>query len=77
MKIKLARCLAKEPRLILFEDGMGRIDKLTRDKIRQEFLRKDAPWTVVAVTNNPAHFDQYDRVIFLKNGRVESIRTNK
>ncbi len=77
MKIKLARCLAKEPRLILFEDGMGRIDKLTRDKIRQEFLRKDAPWTLVAVTNNTAHFDQYDRVIFLKNGRVESIRTNK
>lgn len=76
MKIKLARCLAKEPRLILFEDGMGRIDKASRDVIRDRFLNKQAPWTLVAVSNNPAHFDKYDRIIFMKNGRIESIRTN-
>lgn len=76
MKIKLARCLAKEPRLILFEDGMGRIDKATRDDIRDRFLSKQAPWTLVAVSNNPLHYDKYDRVIFMRNGRIESIRTN-
>ena len=76
MKIKLARCLAKEPRLILFEDGMGRIDKATRDEIRDRFLSKNTPWTLVAVTNNPMHFEKYDRVIFMKNGQIESIKTN-
>lgn len=76
MKIKLARCLAKEPRLILFEDGMGRIDKATRDEIRDRFLSKNAPWTLVAVTNNPMHYEKYDRVIFMKNGQIESIKTN-
>lgn len=73
MKIKLARCLIKSPRLILFEDSLGRIDMPQRDQIRQEFLRKDAPWTLIAVCTNPEHFRQYDRVIYMQNGRIEKI----
>jgi len=73
MKIKLARCLAKSPRLILFEDSLGRIDQPQRDAIRSLFLEKSAPWTLIAVCSNPDHLHQYDRVIYMRNGRIEKI----
>lgn len=76
MKIKIARCLVQDPRLILFEDSLGRIDVTMGDAIRARLLDKRSPWTLVAICNNPEHFGKYDKVVYLQQGAITKIVQN-
>ena len=78
-RVAIARALAKRPKLLLCDEPTGALDYQTGKnilKLLQETCRKEN-MTVVLVTHNQAITPMADRVIRVKNSKVESMVINK
>ena len=77
-RVSIARALAKNPKLLLCDEPTGALDyntgksilKLLQDTCRNSGL------TVILITHNSAIAPMADRVIKIKNGRVDKIIQN-
>ena len=77
-RVAIARALAKRPKLLLCDEPTGALDYQTGKnilKLLQETCRREK-MTVVLVTHNSAITPMADRVIRMKNSKVESITVN-
>lgn len=77
-RVAIARALAKRPKLLLCDEPTGALDYQTGKnilKLLQDTCNKEK-MTVVLVTHNLAITPMADRVIRLKNSKVESITVN-
>lgn len=78
-RVAIARALAKNPKLLLCDEPTGALDyktgkailKLLQDTCRQEGM------TVIVITHNSAIAPMADRVIYIKNGRVDHMQRNE
>lgn len=78
-RVAIARALAKNPKLLLCDEPTGALDYLTGKailKLLQDTCR-DKGMTVVVITHNTAITPMADRVIQIKNGRVQSMTVNE
>jgi len=77
-RVAIARALSKNPKLLLCDEPTGALDYQTGKSILQ--LLQDAcrnrGVTVVVITHNLAIAPMADRVIKIKNGKVESVTDN-
>lgn len=77
-RVSIARALAKNPKLLLCDEPTGALDyntgkailKLLQDTCREKGM------TVILITHNSAITPMADRVIRMKNGRVDEIIEN-
>ena len=77
-RVSIARALAKNPKLLLCDEPTGALDyntgksilKLLQDTCRERGM------TVILITHNSAIAPMADRVIHIKNGKVEKIIEN-
>ena len=77
-RVSIARALAKNPKMLLCDEPTGALDYNT-GKAVLKLLRdtcKKTGMTVIVITHNQALTAMADRVIKIKNGKVEDIRTN-
>lgn len=77
-RVSIARALAKNPKLLLCDEPTGALDYNTGKailKLLQDTCRNKG-MTVIVITHNSALAPMADRVIHLKNGRVESMEMN-
>ena len=77
-RVAIARALAKRPKLLLCDEPTGALDYLTGKsilKLLQDACRKSGT-TVVVITHNFALTPMADRIIRIKNARVESMEKN-
>ena len=77
-RVAIARALAKRPKLLLCDEPTGALDYLTGKsilKLLQDTCRKSGT-TVVVITHNSALTPMEDRIILIKNARVESMEKN-
>ena len=77
-RVAIARALAKRPKLLLCDEPTGALDYLTGKsilKLQQDTCRKSGT-TVVVITHNSALTPMADRIIRIKNARVESMEKN-
>lgn len=77
-RVAIARALAKNPKLLLCDEPTGALDYITGKsilKLLQDTCR-DRGMTVVVITHNTAIAPMADRVIHIKNGRVDRIDRN-
>jgi ABC-type antimicrobial peptide transport system, ATPase component len=77
-RVSIARALAKKPKLLLCDEPTGALDYVTGKKILQllqDMCRKEK-MTVVLITHNTALTPMADRVIYMKNNRVEKTVLN-
>ena len=77
-RVSIARALAKNPKLLLCDEPTGALDYNTGKailKLLQDTCRNTG-MTVIVITHNSALAPMADRVIHIKNGRVESMEMN-
>lgn len=77
-RVAIARALAKNPKLLLCDEPTGALDYNTGKsilKLLQDTCR-DMGMTVVVVTHNSAIAPMADKIIKIKNGKVDKIVIN-
>lgn len=78
-RVAIARALAKRPKILLCDEPTGALDYQTGKNILrllQDTCRNEG-MTVILVTHNQAITPMADRVIKMKNSKVESVVMNK
>lgn len=78
-RVSIARALAKNPKLLLCDEPTGALDYLTGKailKLLQDMCREKG-MTVIVITHNTAITPMADRVIKIKNGRVDQMYLNE
>ena len=80
-RASIARAIAKDPKLLLCDEPTGALDSKTGVDVLK-LLRKQCDGnnganTVIIVTHNSLFAEIADTVIRVKNGKIESVTTNK
>ena len=77
-RVSIARAIMKNPKVLLCDEPTGALDSKTGVEVLK-LLRKqsDSDTTVIIVTHNALIAEVADRVIKVKNGKVESNELNK
>ncbi|MGM9530431.1 MAG: ABC transporter ATP-binding protein [Intestinibacter sp.] len=78
-RVAIARALAKNPKLLLCDEPTGALDYNTGKailKLLQDTCRK-MKMTVIIITHNLALTPMGDKVIRVKNGKIESVVVNE
>ena len=75
-RVAIARALANEPAIILADEPTGNLDLHTGEEIIHLLFRlsKDEGVTVIASTHDYKMLDVSDRILWIKDGRVEKIQ---
>jgi ATP-binding cassette subfamily B protein len=76
LKIKLARCLVGNPKLILIEDHFNLLEKKYKEQLL-DFILNNKKWTVVIVSNDIEIANRLDYVVALNEGSILDIGTLK
>lgn len=78
-RVSIARAVAKNPKILLCDEPTGALDYHTGKLILKLLhdICKTENKTVIIVTHNSALKDMADRVIYIKNGKVEKTIVNK
>ena len=73
-RVSIARAIAKNPQILLCDDPTGALDYKTGKEILRLLhdMSKKEGKTVILVTHNSALKDMGDKVIKVKNGKIES-----
>lgn len=78
-RVAIARAIAKNPKLLLCDEPTGALDYNTGKailKLLQDICRKEGV-TVIIITHNLALTHMGDKVIEVKNGRIQKITINE
>ena len=77
-RVSIARAIMKNPKVLLCDEPTGALDSKTGIEILKLLKKQsDEDTTVIIVTHNSLIADIADRVIKIKNGKVESNELNK
>lgn len=78
-RVAIARALAKNPKLLLCDEPTGALDYETGKSILKLLQKtcREMSMTVVVVTHNSAITPMADKVIKIKNGKVDAININE
>lgn len=80
-RVSVSRAIAKNPKILLCDEPTGALDSKTGVEVLK-LLKKQCDLnngenTVIVVTHNALISEIADRVIRVKNGKVDSVTTNK
>ena len=78
-RVSIARALAKNPKLLLCDEPTGALDYNTGKQILKllQDTCKERGMTLVVITHNQAIAPMADRIIRIKNAKVESVTLNE
>lgn len=80
-RVSIARALAKNPKILLCDEPTGALDSKTGTEVlkllKKQCDANDGKNTVIIVTHNTLIAEIADRVIRVKNGKIESVTENK
>ncbi len=77
-RVALARVLATDPRLLLFDEPLSALDKNLRDSLKYSILdlQRRTKKTAIYVTHDQSEaFAISDRIVVMNGGRIEQIGT--
>jgi putative ABC transport system ATP-binding protein len=78
-RVAIARALINEPPLILADEPTGNLDSKAGDEVMAVFehLHKKEGKTIIVVTHDPDVAELSERIIQMKDGEIDEIRTVK
>lgn len=71
-RLILARCLAKNPELVILNDFFTGLKRAAKIELIQCLVDKKNRWTVLAVSNDPLIMAACDRILVLNDGMIEA-----
>ena len=73
-RVAIARALANDPKIILADEPTGNLDSKSGEEIMEHIigLCRNSGITVILVTHDPYIAGRADRVVKIKDGRIES-----
>ncbi len=69
-RLLLAQAIVGSPRLVVMDDFFQNLEAQTRDLFVALLMDRRRPWTVIAVSHDPAFLAAADRVLVMQDGRV-------
>lgn len=78
-RVSIARAICKNPKMLLCDEPTGALDSQTGVKILSllQKMSREHGRTVIIVTHNSNLAEAADKVIYLKNGKINDIVINK
>ncbi|MFA6489835.1 MAG: ABC transporter ATP-binding protein [Candidatus Micrarchaeia archaeon] len=78
-RVAIARALSNDPKIILADEPTGNLDSKSGEEIMKHIigLCRDGGITVILVTHDPYIAARADRIIKIKDGRIESDTVRK
>jgi len=76
-KLILARCLVKEPRLLILNDFFHNFHRLEKQNLIKFLVDRKNPYTLLAVSNDPIILAECDRIMVMQDGSVSMDGTFK
>jgi ABC-type lipoprotein export system ATPase subunit len=75
----IARAIVNKPRILLADEPTGNVDSVTEASLLELFesLRARHGVTLVVVTHEPNVAARADRIVHIKDGRIESIEVKQ
>ncbi|WP_420316434.1 peptidase domain-containing ABC transporter [Ekhidna sp.] len=72
-KLVLARCLAKQPAMLILNDFFNTFTKGERLKLIEMLTREDKKWTLIVVSNDPLVMAACDKVLYMEDGAAKAL----
>ena len=78
-RVSIARAIAKNPKLLLCDEPTGALDYVTGKNILRLLydISKKSNKLVIVVTHNQALAEMADKVLYIKNGKIERTVVNE
>ncbi|MFW5760075.1 MAG: peptidase domain-containing ABC transporter [Cyclobacteriaceae bacterium] len=76
-KLILARCLAKEPRLLILNDFFHNFHRAEKQNLMRFLVNEQNTYTLLAVSNDPIILAECDRILVMQNGMISMDGTFK
>lgn len=74
--VSFASCVIHEPKLLLIDNSFDVLDNYYRNKVIN-YMKNMKNCTIVFVTNNEQDFLLADKILFLKDGKIDFITSNE
>ncbi len=75
-RLCIARALLKSPKILILDDATSAVDTVTDEKIRQGFKNNLKTCTKIIIAQRISSVKDADRMIVLKDGRVDAFDTH-
>ena len=77
-RVSIARAVMKNPKVLLCDEPTGALDSETGVQILKLLKKEcDSDTTVIIVTHNSLISEIADKVVYIKNGKVDKVVENK
>ncbi len=76
-RLSIARAIAKNPKIYIFDDSFSALDMKTDKKLRQELDKEVSDSTVIIVAQRISTIIDAQRIIVLDDGRIAGIGTHR
>jgi ABC-type bacteriocin/lantibiotic exporter with double-glycine peptidase domain len=69
-KIKIARAIVCNPKLLVMEEFMHNLQKSERERLARYLTHERHPWTLIGVSNDTLFASKCDRILIMKEGQI-------
>ena len=76
-RLSIARAIAKDPEIFVFDDSFSALDFKTDSKLREELAKQTAGKTVIIVAQRISTILNADQIIVLEEGKIVGKGTHK
>lgn len=76
-RLAIARAIARDPEILIFDDSFSALDYKTDRKLRSELRRRAADATVIIVAQRIGTIKDADRIIVLEDGKIAGMGTHQ
>ncbi len=69
-KLILARCIAKDPKIVILNDFFDKSQRHEKLKLIELLINPENTWTVILISNDPIIMASCNRVIYMESGEI-------
>jgi ABC-type bacteriocin/lantibiotic exporter with double-glycine peptidase domain len=73
LRLTLARAIAGQPKLLLIDKSLDRVDPRWLDLILDTLLSAHAPWTLIVISHEPRVIARFKRNGLIRDGQLEEV----